>query len=50
MNLLITFRRRLSGRTHQARFELGDASANHLAALDHAWNTNSEVLTVEEYA
>lgn len=43
--VLVTYRRRLSGRTHQIAFECG--ADNGRLILSEAWNTNSEILSVE---
>ena len=44
--LLVTYRRRRSGRTHQIRFECG--ADNRDLALREAWNTGSDIVTVDD--
>lgn len=46
-HLLVTYRRKRSGRIHQICFECGES--NGLLAVREAWNTNSEIVSVEEY-
>ena len=42
----VTFRRLRNGQEHRARFELGSDTANARCAVEHAWNTNSEIVEV----
>lgn len=43
--VLVTYRRRLSGRTFQMAFDCGAENSNLI--LKEAWNTNSAIVTVE---
>ena len=43
-SMLVTFRRRRSGRVWQGRFEMGSVEANNMAAVREAWNTASEIV------
>lgn len=47
--VLVTYRRRVSGRQHQMAFDCGDGEMHLRLILREAWNTRSEVLRVERF-